>query len=123
MRDHELPEFRAFGEFLVGGATIDGGALAGGLEAMRRGAESLRRQNVVVYDGLVKIALAEAEGRAGDPDRALEILDEALATGDRMGYRSYECRTPSGARRHSCSDAIPLTRASRRCLQDRHGHR
>ena len=91
VRDHDLPEFRAFGEFLVGWATIDGGALADGLEAMRRGAESLRRQNVVVYDGLVKIALAEAEGRAGDPDRALKILDEALATCDRMGYRAYEC--------------------------------
>ena len=91
VRDHDLPEFRAFGELLVGWATIDGGALADGLEAMRRGAESLRRQNVVVYDGLVKIVLAEAEGRAGDPDRALKILDEALATCDRMGYRAYEC--------------------------------
>jgi class 3 adenylate cyclase/predicted ATPase len=91
VRDHDLPEFRAFGEFLVGWATIDSGALADGLEAMRRGAESLRRQNVVVYDGLVKIALAEAEARAGDPDRALKILDDALATCDRMGYRTYEC--------------------------------
>jgi predicted ATPase/class 3 adenylate cyclase len=91
VRDHDLPVFRAFGEFLVGWATIDGGALADGLEAMRRGAESLRRQNVVVYDGLVKIALAEAEARAGDPERALKILEEALATCDRMGYRAYEC--------------------------------
>ena len=58
---------------------------------MRHGAESLRRQNVVVYDGLVKIALAEAEVRAGDLERALKILEEALATCDRMGYRAYEC--------------------------------
>ena len=58
---------------------------------MRHAAESLRRQNVVVYDGLVKIALAEAEVRAGDLERALKILEEALATCDRMGYRAYEC--------------------------------
>jgi predicted ATPase len=91
VRDHDLPEFRAFGEFLVGWATIDGGSLADGLEAMRRGAESLRRQNVVVYDGLVKIALAEAEARAGDLERALKVLEEALATCDRRGYHTHEC--------------------------------
>ena len=38
----------------------------------------------------MKIALAEAEARAGDPDRALAILDEALATSDRFGYRTFE---------------------------------
>ena len=30
----------------------------------------LRGQNVLLFDGLLKIALAEAEARAGDPDRA-----------------------------------------------------
>ena len=38
----------------------------------------------------MKIALAEAEARAGDPDRAIAILDEALATCDRPGYRAFE---------------------------------
>ena len=57
---------------------------------MRRGAELLREQNVLMFDGLVKIALAEAEARAGDPDRAIAILDEALATSDRIGYRAFE---------------------------------
>ena len=47
---------------------------------MRRGVELLREQNVLMFDGLLKIALAEAEARAGDPDRAIAILDEALAT-------------------------------------------
>jgi len=58
---------------------------------MRRGAESLGRQNAVVFDGLVKIALAEGEARAGDPERALSILEEALATCERTGYRAFEC--------------------------------
>jgi predicted ATPase len=50
----------------------------------------LREQNVLFFDGLFKIALAEAEARAGDLDRAVAILDEALATCDRSGYRAFE---------------------------------
>ena len=57
---------------------------------MRRGVELLREQNVLIFDGLLKIALAEAEARAGDVDRALAILDEALATSERTGYRAFE---------------------------------
>ena len=57
---------------------------------MRRGAELLREQKILAFDGLFKIALAEAEARAGDVDRAIVILDEALATSDRAGYRAFE---------------------------------
>ena len=57
---------------------------------MRRGVELLRDQNILMFDGSVKIALAEAEARAGDVDRALAILDEALATCGRTGHRSFE---------------------------------
>ena len=57
---------------------------------MRRGIELLRDQNIVMFDGLIKIAIAEAEARAGDVDRALAILDEALATSDRTGHRAFD---------------------------------
>ena len=57
---------------------------------MRRGVALLREQNVLFFDGLLKIALAEAEARAGDADRAIAILDEALATADASGYRAFE---------------------------------
>ena len=57
---------------------------------MRRGVELVRVQNVMMFDGLLKIALAEAEGRAGDPGRAVAILDETLATSDRAGIRAFE---------------------------------
>ena len=90
VREHDLALFRAGGEFLIGWATADGGAPGEGLAAMRRGAESLRQQNALVFDGIIKIALAEAEAGAGDPDRAIAILDEALATVDRIGYRAFE---------------------------------
>ena len=83
-REHDLPMQRAFGVFLEGWATAVGGA-PGGLEAMRHAVDDLRQQNVLLYDGLLKIALAEAEARAGDPDRAIAILDEALVTSHRAG--------------------------------------
>ena len=89
-REHDLPLFRAFGVFLEGWAASHSGAPADGLEDMRRGVEQLREQNVLLFDGLLKIALAEAEARAGDPGRAIAILDEELATSDRTGYRAFE---------------------------------
>ena len=39
---------------------------------------------------MASIALAEAEARAGDPDRAGALLDEALATDERAGCRTFE---------------------------------
>ncbi len=89
-REHDLPMWRAFGVFLEGLAVAETGALSGGLKAMRRGVNLLREQNVRLYDGLIKIVLAEAEARAGDPDRALVTLDEALATSERIGQRAFD---------------------------------
>ena len=89
-REHDLPLWRAYGAFFEGLATAELGALGEGLSDMRRGVESLRQQGLLNFDGLYKIALAEAEARAGDRDRAIAILDEALATADRLGYRAFE---------------------------------
>ena len=89
-REHELTMYGAFGAFLEGWATAAGGAPGDGLTDMRRAIDELREQNVLLFDGLLKIALAEAEAQAGDPDRAIAILDEALATVDLAGYRAFE---------------------------------
>jgi predicted ATPase len=89
-REHGLNLLRAFGVFLEGWAIAASGAIGSGLEDMRRGAELLREQNVLMFDGLFKIALAEAEDRAGDTGCAIAILDEALATSDRLGFRTFE---------------------------------
>ena len=89
-REHDLPLWRAYGAFFEGLATAELGALGEGLSDMRRSAESLRQQDLLNFDGLLKIALAEAEARVGDRDRAIAILDEALATADRLGYRAFE---------------------------------
>ena len=88
-REHDLPVWRAFGVFLEGLAGAESGA-ASGLDAMRRGVELLREQNVLIFDGLIKVAFAEAEALAGDVERALAVLDEALATCERIGHRTFE---------------------------------
>jgi hypothetical protein len=82
-REHDLNLWRAFGVFLQGWAASQSGAPADGLDDMRHGAKLLREQNALLYD-------AEAEALAGDPDRAIPVLDEALATCDRTGYRAFE---------------------------------
>jgi predicted ATPase len=89
-REHDLPMYRASGVFLEGLTTAQSGTVSGGLEDMRRGVELRREQNMLLFDGLVKIALAEAEARAGDIDRAVAVLDEALTTVKRTGYRAFE---------------------------------
>jgi predicted ATPase len=89
-REYNLPFWRAIGVFLQGWVTAATGAVGGGLEDMRGSAELLREQNLLWFDGLLKIALAEAETRAGNSDHAIAILDEALATCDRAGHRAFE---------------------------------
>jgi class 3 adenylate cyclase/predicted ATPase len=89
-REHDLPMYRALVMFLEGWATAASGAVGGGLADMGRGVELLKEQNVLWFDGLLKIALAEAEARAGDTARAIAILDETLAASDRMDFRAFE---------------------------------
>jgi predicted ATPase len=89
-REHDLPMWGALGIVLEGVAKAESGELIGGLADMRRGADLLREQNVLNFDGLIKIAIAEAEARAGDVDRSIAIFDEALTTCERTGHRAFE---------------------------------
>jgi predicted ATPase len=89
-REHELPLWQALGVFIEGLASAQSDPRGGGLAAMRRGVELRREQNVLIFDGLIKIALAEAEARAGDLERALATLDEALATCGQSGHNAFE---------------------------------
>ena len=89
-RDHDLKLWRAIGLYLEGWLKFGGGALADGRAEIARALELLHEQNAVMFDGLLKIAYAEAEAGAGDPNRAITILDEALATCDRLGNRTFE---------------------------------
>jgi tetratricopeptide (TPR) repeat protein len=113
-REHDLAQSLTFATFFEGWARAESDLL-GGLENMRRGAESLRAQNILVFDGLIKIALSEAEARAGDLERAIAALDEAPATVERTGYRAFEaelCRARGEMllRRHP-ADIAPAEQA------------
>jgi tetratricopeptide (TPR) repeat protein len=87
-REYDLVMFSPFAVFLNGLATAES-APAAGLQDMRRGIELLREQNILMFDGVLKVALAEAEARAGDPARAVAILDEAIETCERTSYRAF----------------------------------
>jgi len=88
--EYDLNLLSAFGVFLQGWAASYSSSPADGIQDMRRGVELVRVQKVMMFDGLLKIALAEAEGRAGDPGRAVAILDDTLATSDRAVIRAFE---------------------------------
>jgi predicted ATPase len=89
-REHDLPMWGAWGVFLEGWASAQNSIAGDGLDGMRRGIELLRERNILPFNGFSKIALAEAEARAGDAARALAILDEALATSARTGHRAFD---------------------------------
>ena len=57
---------------------------------MRRGAELLREQNVSDQRRAHQDCACRGRSPAGDVDRALAVLDEALATSERIGYRAFE---------------------------------
>jgi class 3 adenylate cyclase/predicted ATPase len=88
-REHKLIFHGAAAAFLEGWVKAHAGA-SGGLEEMRCAIEQVREQNVLTFLDLGSIALAEAEARAGDPDRAAALLDEALLTDKRAGCRAFE---------------------------------
>jgi hypothetical protein len=89
-REHDLNYWRAVGVFLDGWVKSTSGEGFKGLADMRRGVELLREQNIPIMDAIFKMALAGAEARAGDPKRAVAILDDALATCERIGHRALE---------------------------------
>ena len=117
------PCVRAFGVFLEGWATAASGAIGGGLEDMRRGVRAAARTERSVVRRAIEDRAGRGRSRAGDLDRALAILDEALATADRIGHSRIRSRTASGARRNPAEARPRQPRARGRSLPDRHRRR
>ncbi len=88
-REHKLAFHGAAAAFLEGWVKAQSGT-PGGLEEMRRAHEQVRQQRVLTFLDLGTIALAEAEARAGDLQRAGVLLDEALETDERASCRAFE---------------------------------
>ena len=89
-RDHDLKMWTAFGVFLEGWTAWQAGARDAGLAGMRDGVSQLAEQGVVVFDGLIKTKLAQAEADDGAIVAALTIIDQAIAVSERTGHRWYD---------------------------------
>jgi tetratricopeptide (TPR) repeat protein len=105
-REHNLAMFQAFAVFLEACLTASQGK-PGGLEEMRRGVELLHEQNVLFFDGLLKIALAEAEAGAGDPAGAVIIIDDWRQS--KQPATAPSKRSSIACRENCCSGVRPLT--------------
>ncbi len=90
-REHELA-FLGHSSFLEGWAKSQCGALDEALRDMQRSAAIQRDPSKPSwnFDGLMKVAQAQVQARAGDVNGAVATLDEALATSERIGYRTFD---------------------------------
>jgi predicted ATPase len=88
-RAYDLKYWRPLVLFLEGLAKSESGALADGLEDMRRGAK-LVLQNGPLFAPLSNLALGQVEAQAGDLERAIATLEEALVLSERSGHRAFD---------------------------------
>jgi predicted ATPase len=89
-REHDMPLYRAYGEFLQPWSRWHLGDREGGLPAMRRGIVACRNMGNLIYTTLFDTALAEAEAEAGEIEAALASIDHAIALTERTGQRWNE---------------------------------
>jgi tetratricopeptide (TPR) repeat protein len=104
-REHGMPLYSAYGEFLQPWAQWHLGEREGGLAAMRRGIAACHDMGNPLYTTPFETALAEAEAEAGEIEAALASIDHALALTERTGQRWNEADThrARGARQKSAS--------------------
>ena len=89
-REHDLKMWRAFGVFLDGWNAWRESACTRGRTEMRDGLALIRDQKVVIFDGLLRCALASADAQVGDFVSALTCLEEAVAISERTGACWYD---------------------------------
>ena len=89
-RENDLPLFRALAEFLEAWAKSQTAGSADAREEMSRAVDVLRERNIRCFDGPLKFAHAQEEARLGDPERAISIINDAMADFDRRGHRAMD---------------------------------
>jgi predicted ATPase len=113
--EHDLRLWHAFGVFFKGWAAWREGDKDRGRAEMRRGVALLQEQNAVIFDGLIKMTLAEAEAQDGDFALALATVDSAVALSERTGQRNFDAevfRTRGEIlRKQSSTDPGPAEKA------------
>ena len=85
--EHGFPYYRAWGTFYRGSELAEGGQTLEGIALLRSGVAENRATGAVVFLSFALTVLADAEGKAKQPDQAFEHLDDAerlmAETGDR----------------------------------------
>ena len=92
-REHGMPLYSAYGEFLQPWVQWHLGEREGGLAAMRRGIAACHDMGNAFHMTLFETALAEAEAEAGEIEAALASIDRAVALTERTGQRWNEADT------------------------------
>jgi class 3 adenylate cyclase/predicted ATPase len=92
-REHGMPLYSAYGEFLQPWARWHLGDREGGLAAMRRGIATCHDMGNTIFTTLFEAALAEVEAEAGEIEAALARIDHAVALTERTGQRWNEADT------------------------------
>ena len=93
-REHDMPLYNAYGEFLQPWARWHlGDRDCGLLTAMRRGITACREMGNAVYMTLIETALAETVAEAGEMEAALASIDRVVALTERTGQRWNEADT------------------------------
>ncbi len=122
-RQHGFPQWAGLAMALRGWATAAQGQHDAGLAELREGIETWRGTGTEIGQTYLLGLLADAHGRAGDVERALEVLDEAIATMEQSGERLVEAellrlrgemlgaRDPGSAEADRClRDALAIAR-------------
>jgi DNA-binding winged helix-turn-helix (wHTH) protein/predicted ATPase len=85
-----FPFFLAFGTILRGWARVEQGQTEEGIPQVRQGLAAYRATGAELATTRFVALLAEAWGKAGQPEEGLNVLAEALAVVNKGGERDYE---------------------------------
>jgi predicted ATPase len=85
-----FPFWVATGTVLRGWSQVSQGEVVESIQQMRTGLASMQELGAGVHRAHYLTLLAEAVGKTGDYAQALQLIEEALAEGDRSGERFYE---------------------------------
>jgi predicted ATPase/DNA-binding winged helix-turn-helix (wHTH) protein len=88
--EQEFPIWKIMGETLRGWGLAIQGQSREGIMLIRQGISSWRTVGAEIYLPYFQYLLAEAYGKAGTPQKGMEVLDEALALTVRTGERWWE---------------------------------
>ena len=122
-RENDLPLFRALAEFLEAWVKSQTAGSADAREEMSRAMDVLRERNIRCFDGPLKFAHAQEEARLGDPERAISIIDDAMADFDRRGHRAMDAELRRLRGEILLKRDASRSRARRRRLPNRHRRR